>query len=170
MKTVAIQYGFAEGPKIANKFIASLRAEGWELAPVEKADIIIAHSGGCRAIANESSAKKILLVNISPWPEVGIFGALAKKIASEHFNVNKLFWNLWYGITKISYASTMRGNYSLSPPHKTIVIRNKNDTYMPKKRLTELEAASYEIIELPGTHDDIWDNPKSYIHLINSLR
>ncbi len=170
MKTFAIQYGFAEGPKIAQKFITDLTHDGWELTSVETADIIIAHSGGSRVIPEINSAESIVLVNISPWPEVSLLGALTRKLTSERFSASKVLWNFWYGISNIPYAFSMKRNYSLPPANKTIIIRNIKDTYMPKKRLTELSAAGYEIIELPGTHDDIWENPTSYINIIDSLR
>lgn len=184
MKTVAIIYGWAEGPWQGGKFKKQLEQSGFRLSSDPRsADVIIGHSAGCYFLPEAVGARLIILIGLPFWPRKLLIISLLQKLWWEihhHRRNSDLTWwlhktihNIWYTLTKPSLtpkaliAHRRRNLPSVSEGRKIILIRNDADTFCHPDIQNSLEAArKYHPVELAGGHDDCWMNPKPYIDLL----
>lgn len=172
---VALIYGYSEGPRIAKKFQAILGSLGHTLVNVDKAQVIIAHSGGSYMVPDKHSAKVVMLVDVPYYDSHWSFiNKLFKRVMGEGLSVsalNKLGWNSWYMISQYKRGSQMKklvinGVFTGVKGKKVLLVRNSQDIFgtlaQDKK---EAQRNGWAAEKLPGTHDDIWTNPKAYIKL-----
>jgi hypothetical protein len=184
-KTVAILYGFAEGPQIGGKLIKVLRQRGYEVTTDSvNADYIIAHSGGIYFVPSDHKAKLILLdapsigdgntwKNIQ-WRKAKIDFFHAKKTNKLLHWFYKIFCNVTYFFLRINIQIKMLRLY-LNHNHnlptikgsEVIVIAHKNDPWSSEISQSVLNShKNYKLITHIGVHDDLWLNPDFYIDLL----
>ncbi|HEY8999266.1 MAG TPA: hypothetical protein VIM53_03020 [Candidatus Saccharimonadales bacterium] len=179
MKTVVVLYGFCEGKRVGRKFHDCLRLAGFEvIEDASKADVIVAHSGGCFLVPEKTKAKLALLIGVPVGPAKSLPQHWLRKIAMDvslHWREHamrawlaKTFWNgmyFWKISTDLKMLRALKSNDIFIPSDsQTVLIHNKGDGSSLKDAHTlSPRAISYE---LPGQHDDLWDNPKPYITLI----
>lgn len=182
MKTVAMIYGWAEGPWQARSFKKALQKEGLVFTnDILRADVIVAHSSGCYLIPKNTSAKLIVLVGLPYWPGRSLASSVAKKLVGElryHRRNKDIFWwlnkimhNIWYIITrphKSLYAFTRHRLERLpSDKHRTLLVRPTDDTFCHPNIIKTLKPLkNYGFEEISGEHDDCWVKPKPYVDLI----
>jgi hypothetical protein len=180
-QTVAIIPGFAEGYLTGRRMRKELAKRGFDNSKdPATADVIIAHSGGCFIIPAYAAAKLIICINPPHWPgkplresgaeklRVGFAASRANKamglfIKAQIRNIFYL-WNIpryrkmWLGIKD---GSAWRLQM------KVVLIRNQNDTFSPDTDTLPFET-DVIAVEVPGGHDDCWDNPKPYIDVLEA--
>src|SRR5690349_1106305 len=104
MTKVAIIYGWSEGPWHGKKLRQEISNAGFEIIKQpEKADIIIAHSGGCFMLPQQSRAHLVLLVGLPYWPGKHPVRSLRQKIKDETKNgwwLKKTYFNAYYFLTR----------------------------------------------------------------------
>lgn len=178
-KTFHIIYGWAEGPWHGRKLKKALYGCGYRLAAVEEADVIVTHSAGAYLVPNGSDNKAVLLIGVPFWPGRPLALRCVQKVwydflAHKHQPLSwlrKTSWNIFYIISqprhnfRLSHASRRKSN--LAFPVQAIIIRNKDDAFCTP------EVQAYfqnKIIELPGQHDDCWQNPEHYVPLIHTRK
>jgi len=172
---VALIYGYAEGPRIAQRFITELQQRGHVVVQPEDADIIIAHSGGSYMIP-ASQAKLIMCINVpyydSRWSFVK---KLTKRVAEEGMSISamqKFAWNNWYVYSQPirsyrMYKQVMHGVFDGTKDKKVILVRNDRDLFgdiSQDRRVAK--QYPWKTRGLSGTHDDLWVNPGQYITLM----
>ena len=182
-KSVAVIYGWAEGPRHAKRLRAELRVAGFEVKKrVSKADVIIAHSGGGLLLPASLNAQLVLLVGLPYWPGRHPVQSLPRKVKMEFENplkltewLKKTFYNGLYSLRPRHHyrmgRAFMRKNYPRATEDCAFVaIRNRHDPFMhPVSALSLAEKNVWSLLSLPGTHDDIWSNPQNYIAIIKKL-
>lgn len=172
---VALIYGYAEGPRIGKKFRESLVTSGHELVGIDKAEVIIAHSGGSFLIPDNHAANLVVLVDVPYYDSHRSFiKKLTKRVAEEGWSresISKFAWNNWYVISDLKrshqmYKAVIRGTFYGLAGKKVLVIRNSQDVFGKLAQdKEEAQKAGWVATELPGTHDDLWINPEPYIKL-----
>jgi len=184
-KTVAVLDGFAEGKWHSKKLRAELVNAGYTIAKdATKADIIIAHSGGCFYVPLNNTDQKVMLIGPPYWPDKSPARSMMEKIYLDMtyrmreqnflYFLQKTQWNIIYLIADIPRALNigksvrLKKLVSLFNKSRVIVVRNKDDAWcMPdlKSALINEKATFYE---LPGEHDDCWIHPKAYVDLLQA--
>ncbi len=179
-ESVAILYGWAEGPRHAKLLRSELRAAGFEIRKrASKADAVIAHSGGAMMLPRRLNAQLVLLVGLPYWPGRHPIQSLPRKVKMEFENplnmtqwLKKTFYNGLYSLRprhhyKMSKAFRHKRYPDASKDCSFIAIRNRHDPFMHPEKTVELaEEKAWSLLSLPGTHDDIWANPRPYIAII----
>ncbi len=183
-KTVALVYGWAEGPWEAKKFINELNLHEFQLSKdVHTADILVAHSLGCYLIPPECVAKTIVLNGTPLWPHRTYLGSLTRKLKREfyyHKNSDDLKWwfskfihNIYYTISRpiVSWHAITKNQIENIPSNaKVLIVHNQNDSFSETSAMKTLaKENSYKFIGFGGLHDDIWTNPKPYVDLLKRL-
>lgn len=183
MKTVAIIEGFAGGPFQTKTFRRALVDAGFEITKNRRtADIIVAHSAGIYAIPRDNQAKLLMLIGPTYWPSkkltIGQFGHI--RSSGEYF-VSNFGWasylrkkalEIYYAITKNRYMwlgilNNNKLNFLDHGDRKVILVRNRDDRYTtPDIKVIAKKYPNVEFVELPGLHEDYYENPKPYIKLI----
>lgn len=181
MRTVAIIPGWAEGPWQARQLATELSRNGFKLTDnTNNADVVIAHSLGCYLVPKDSSSELVMLVGLPHWPGRPILSSLMRKLAfeaQEHKSSKNLSWwlnktahNLLYVLRypKLTWAAIFeRKLANLTKISNVLLVRNERDSFLDPGVLDSLKAErNYKLIDLSGSHDDIWSNPKPYIDLI----
>jgi hypothetical protein len=182
-KKVCVLYGINEGPAIAAGFLDSLRAAGFSItSDARAADIIFAHSGGCFLVPARHRAQVVVLIGLPYWPGRSWIVSTAKKVWREaklyhrrhkHAEwVRKWAHHLRYS-TNLGHDVRMGINRPLtkpwnSPQHQYIV-RNRHDEYCAPSVANLPYRGPRTFLSLPGEHDDCWEHPERYAHLLQSL-
>jgi hypothetical protein len=173
--TVCILYGACEGQRIARRFIVALEASGFVLThdPLT-ADIIFAHSGGCYVVPVRHRAQLILLVGLSGTPGIANLRKAWLDFRTQHRAgtlkqfATKTFWNALYFWNMPQNWRMWRGWRRGAQRALThvVAIRNRDDRTAP----AELAHFHFDhppaLISFPGQHDDCWEHPEPYIHII----
>ena len=174
-KTVAIIYGWSEGPRHGKKLVRALSREGFEVIKnLHKADVILAHSGGCFLVPAQHKASVTFLVGLPHWPNRHPLKSVLEKIKKENPSrelARRTLLNTYYYFAKPLARSRMKKAWKLNkmPPASdaVILVRNSNDAFLhPEQSKLLAQNFGWEHVELPGGHDDIWQNPEPYIGLI----
>jgi len=184
MSSVAILDGFAEGKWHSKKLRSALITAGYALeSDVSKADIIIAHSGGCFYVPEATQGQKVILVGPPYWPGKSPLKSMLEKVyfdmkyrTSERnyvYFIQKTFWNIVYLLADIPRAVSISKAVRLKKLVKQFnkssctVVRNQDDAWCTPHIQTELNNESATFHELPGEHDDCWIHPDKYIEILN---
>jgi hypothetical protein len=180
-------YGFAEGRAIGKVLRRELRqAEYINTRFKSRADVLIAHSGGCLLIPKKNKAKLIVLVDPPFWPGKNVVKSILQKIKRDYSHHREV-----KNVKRLSAKTGHNGRYLLTTAPRTarmrkahrqqrfpepmkgqkiILIRNLHDPFCSPTIAQELpQAQHYEFQEFAGEHDDIWHYPKKYIELIDSV-
>ncbi len=185
MKSVAILYGLAEGPRVSKRLTELLRKHDFSITTdVQNADVIIAHSGGVYFVPKKSKAKTVLLVGASMGFEGSLLLLQSRKIKIDflyclktnhyHYWFYKSFWNAIYLLTKQQYNWAMHKhalvNKTLLPEilvPKVFVITYDDDPWSGNIKKTEMQKfPHYTYIRKVGVHDDLWINPEKYLEYL----
>ena len=180
-QTVAIITGFAEGHLTARRMRKELAARGFRNTKDSAgADIIIAHSGGCFIIPPYAAAKLIICINPPHWPGKSLrkSGLEKLQISFSSSKANKalgIFFkaqlrNIFYLWDIPRYRKMWRGikdGTAWRLQMKIVLIRNENDTFSPGSDSLPFET-DIIVVEVPGGHDDCWDNPAPYIDVLEA--
>lgn len=182
MTKIGIIYGWSEGKAHGKKFRKALKSRGMSYTKnLQDADAIVVHSGGCYLIPSDLNAKLILLINYPNYKGKRISKSLREKLKSEFIEpqsmphqLRKVLYNILYlAIRPIHHIRIRRGYKRKVIPQTTgqyLVIRNQKDSYMhPKTTLRHAKERDWNILSLPGLHDDLWLNPDRYIKIISKL-
>lgn len=182
-KTVCILYGWGEGRRHGRRLRQELERLGYTICDsVNQADIIITHSGGMFLLPEKFTAKLLMFVGLPYWPNRHPAINLPKKIQFElnHLKnprgaVGKTLYNALY-ITinprhnyKV-WQGWKRGKIPDSEQADIVAVRNKYDAFMhPEHSLDLVEEREWKALSLPGTHDDLWLDPKPYVEILNKF-
>jgi len=180
-------YGFAEGPWQGKRFCAELTRQGFKTTEdPTKADIVIAHSGGCFMLPEPNGHQLTVLMNPPYWPgkpltlsAVQSLWWNAETFAKEGafgFWLKKVCWNTWYIFrypTKsrwiIRHAHKRELHQAINQ-RRTLIIRSNQDNWLaPNASNVIAEHADFTYRELPGIHDDCWLHPAPYIEVLKSV-
>lgn len=181
-RTVTIRYGWAEGPWHAKRLVRELQARGFTVVgDAASADIIFAHSSGCYQIPKDAKAQVVLLVGLPYGSVYHLVWGLLRKEAIEfnhHRSKHELRWwgnkimhNGWYLVTKpcVTYDLLTRhktGNLPSSIGRRVFLVRPSDDAFMQPGVSVRLAERGYEFIEIDGSHDSCWVEPRPYVDLI----
>jgi hypothetical protein len=184
MMQVALRYGFAEGPALAKLFKQVVRNNGLNTTKkLSKADVIVAHSGGCLLVPKNNRAKLIILDNPPWWPGKKILTS-SKQRAIRDLNFHRTmgifrrwliqsFHHLRYILSHLPKNTAIyRGHRRRAFPvpslgQKIIIVRNLHDPFCSPDVMDLLpQAKDYQFVEFPGEHDDLWHYPDKYVELI----
>lgn len=177
-KTIAILYGLAEGPRLASKLVSALQKADYKVTiDAAEADVILAHSGGCFVVPRSNRSSVILLTGLPTHKGRALRRHIVKKVRHDTRNSIgqgaslKLFWNLFYIVTRPGYHFSMWRNSrieSLPTGSHIAVVNNLEDLLSEPGELEKLSKKNgWNIIDLPGGHDDLWNDPKPYIDMIS---
>jgi pimeloyl-ACP methyl ester carboxylesterase len=175
----AISYGLAGGPAHSRELRHQLRRAGLRQADrLDRADIIIAHSGGCWLIP--PTAQPLLIVYIGmtlaqerPGRTFLANKALMAKHSSRARRLSTAAKNAYYGlrqprrnINMVRQAKTARP--VIFPGCPAVFIANRHDPWTKDDQTQNyLDNYDWAFINLPGAHDDIWEHPERYAAIIN---
>ncbi len=180
----AISYGFLGGPMNSRHLRKMLNKVGYIEAPLNEADIIIAHSGGAYLFDLGSKPKLILLVAPALARENPrkLFRENTKQLwrnaKAEHYLRKRLAWSVYGFYCALRWP---KRNYQMikSASDTSIVlpkfectniffIANKEDEWSSGPQLTELLAGRpWTFMSLPGAHEHVWVHPEDYIDIID---
>lgn len=182
--TYYIFYGFLCGPAHSKKLRQKLAEKGFaESNSPDDSDIIIAHSAGCWEVPKDNNARLIVFVGMTLASQ-NSFNSFVK---SNYYNARTAFKNhtflsslsgiilknLYYGIKQpirnFRIAKKVSGKKD-PQRHPTAIVLFVANEYDPWPHIPELNILlkknNYNLVELSGSHDDIWQNPNPYINLI----
>lgn len=187
-QTVAIIYGFTEGQWHGKRLRKLLRSQGYRLIKrPERADVVIAHSGGCFDVPQLQDHTLLVLIDPPYWPERELFTRahhmslqMLRAIRPGNrplFHLSKTLHNFMY---LVRHARTNRRLVYRSKTFdlerevthlRTILVRNANDPWLTPHldKLLELNP-HLEVARMPGDHDDCWQHPEPYLNLIQAYR
>jgi hypothetical protein len=182
LKTVSIIYGLGEGGYHGRKLRKALKAAGYQLTRNPKsADVIIAHSGGCYLLPKDTKAKVVLDIDYTLWPGRSIPKSLAHNLVYDlrthgmerwliRGYINYLYLFKVHHTLRLAKGWPSRGSYLTKlKKGKHVFIRNRYDHYCEPQTLLVKTSSKHRYISLEGAHNHIWDNPKPYVELLQSL-
>ncbi len=185
LPSFAIIHGLAEGRLHSRHLYLAMIKTGFEPASPEKAEIIIAHSGGSYMVPTSGRAKVFIHINTAHWPGRTIAQSLQQKIAYD-YRIRRqqrqlVRWflsgcgNCMY-LLNIPYGLRMRGPYyrasetlATLPDGKHVFIRNHVDSYCNPDAILQATRAAHTYITIPGSHDDCWREPEPYVAIIMAV-
>lgn len=179
MPSICVIYGFCEGQRMAGAFLRALTSAGYQIThDPYKADIVIAHSGGCFLIPSDLPAKQVIMIGLTYWPGRSIVRALFEKnwndfhahrrdrnaVAWLHkFKWNLLyFWDMPYNLRMLRARS--RGDFWQA--RKLTLIRNEEDTFCTPDVQNAPFTHKPRFVSVPDQHDDCWLHPERYLSVI----
>lgn len=183
LETYIISYGLLGGPLAGRRLRKLLAAAGYTLSTdTKQADIVLAHSAGCWQLDN-TKARLFILIGL-PLAAPGLHTSFRTNKARtlEYIKHGHLLaglemtgMNLFYGLaqTRRNYAiihNAKRSQTAFKAPPKgqIVLIINQHDPWPQGDKLQMyLRDGNWSFISLPGSHDDIWENPDRYIAIIN---
>ncbi len=178
--TVAIAYGWSEGPWHGKKLRRALQQAGYTATKsLAKADVIIAHSGGCFMVPDNTTAQVIMLVGVPYWPSRHPLKSLLHKVSKEKKDwrwIKKTSFNTFYQLAHSwrwvqMYKAWKRLKLPLSSSASVVAIRNNHDVFSHPEALNDLaNQHGWKLIGFDGTHDDIWLNPQPYVDFLLNLQ
>jgi hypothetical protein len=177
MQTAAVIYGLFEGPLIGRAFIAECKRRGFTvISDASKADIIVAHSGGWMYLPENSSSKRIILIDPGYKSPKSFAHKFLSRIAYDfrHIVFSRLFFvwlsqrifNIWYFVTRFSTWLKMGNRYNtkdivplIKQPHVTVIQSDDLSWYDGETMLY-----AYDFVQLDkGCHDNCWIDPITYL-------
>lgn len=179
-KSVYISYGFAEGPRTGHLLLQTLLAAGFAVSRnPQQASHIIAHSAGCFTIPPDAKAGHIVLIDIPYWPQTNIISGIFLKLIQDYsYRAERDERHVWWlhlfrhGFYALNIARSARlwqarrsGFIWKLPTQKLTVVRNHDDTFFSNEHRLPFQTQP-NILNMPGQHDDCWDNPAPYVQLL----
>jgi hypothetical protein len=180
--TVCILYGLGEGRLRSKEFRKALLDRDYKLTnnPMV-ADVIFAHSGGMLLLPPKHQAKVIICVDYTYWPRRSLARAHVMRLRYKHSKLNHAsshvvlsdFMSIVYLLhiahtVRLASKWTTRKHVRKFVKTRVIFIRNRYDSFCDPEVLIQNTSVP-PLISMPGGHDDLWQNPKAYIDLLQSL-
>ena len=171
----AFSYGFATGNLHGRLMKRLLQQAGYKSAPLETADIIVAHSAGCWLMPDMAHPKLVIYVGMP----------LAKDHTRKTWLKTQLrkrrYWRRRYTRLLHVYYLLVRRKHNrkilkmavsarprLFPKAQTIFIANEHDLWPRGKILDEyVRSKPWTFIGLAGGHNNVWREPEKYVAIIN---
>jgi len=179
---VAILYGFSEGPWYGRQMRAVLKNHGFDTTKdVRTADIIIAHSAACYLIPTDTQAKLILHVGYTYWPGRSLLNSLNATLRHEYREQGFAKWLLRciiHDLHMLNAAQTARMIPGWRNPLRAldklaatrhVFVRNRHDSYCEPAALLQATNQTHTYLSMPGSHNHLWDNPETYVNLLQSV-
>lgn len=182
--TYHILYGFLCGPAHSKQLRDKLDQLGFQQnEDAANSDLLIAHSAGCWDVPDKNNAKLIVLVGMTLANQNSFKSFIRSNYANFTLalKTHKLFSSLSGILLKNCYYAVKQPirNYKIArnigaqrqlheyPQAEVIFIANSDDPWPHVSDLqTILDKKNYQLVEMPGAHDNIWGDPDSYIKLI----
>jgi hypothetical protein len=177
---VCILYGFCEGPRMGGQFLRLLAINRYHIiSDPRRADVLIAHSGGCFLVPVDTAARQIIMVGLTHWPGKSIVRALLEKNWNDfryHRSerkagawLHKFSWNLVYfwNMPRNFHMLRARKRGDFWRAKHITLVRNREDSFCTPDIASLPFVHKPEYIELPDQHDDIWLHPDRYVDIIN---
>jgi hypothetical protein len=187
--TLAIIYGFAEGPKVSKRLRQLLQRMGFDVIDdPKKADIIITHSGGAYYLPDDLEGKTVLLVAPTYWRKKDslVLSSLIKLYKEAWQAIRKQYLGLWlekscmnalyaFGDVPSSVRMYRKAKlagriFPLCNARRVGIISQRGDTW--SGHLEDIVVADYSrycLISNSGSHDNLWIHPKDYAAVIQYL-
>ena len=176
--TYAISFGLAGGPAHARRFNHYLQRVGFRKTPIDKADIIIAHSGGTWLIPLTAKPRLVIYIGM-PLAQTNPRQTwrAARMAMRQHGQLihsrKTLIKNSYYLLLQphrnfhmVRIAKTAQP--ITFPDAKTIFISNHHDPWTRDENLQDfVKNSSWAFISMSGSHDDIWEHSEHYVDIIN---
>ncbi|HEU4913947.1 MAG TPA: hypothetical protein VFT16_00875 [Candidatus Saccharimonadales bacterium] len=187
--TVAIIYGFAEGPLVGKYFRRLLHQKGFRvITDPQEADIIVTHSGGVYYLPQDLQGKTVLIVAPTYWRfgDSLIKGGLSKIRQEAQHAIKKHHLRRWFekayintmyvfgdvpaSVRMFQTAKIAGKDLPLCNAKRVGVISHHNDAWSGYIQKVAVEKyLPYCLISHAGSHDDIWIHPKDYVAVIQYL-
>lgn len=185
---VKIEYGIFSGEHNGQRLRKVLTSSGYEVVKnTAEADFIMAHSAGCFWLEDATERQKLILIDPPYWPGKTIRErASAQRQANFKFRqyeyhfrpwIAKNLWGVYYAVRDfrrtvriIRYAFRFNLEDTVSSHQHTLLVRNHQDTWLTPE-LSALKRLNHKlnIIEVPGSHEDITHHPERYVALLQSF-
>jgi hypothetical protein len=184
-KTYWVNHGFSHSSLHSRQFRHELHRHGYVPArTIADADIIIAHSAGTWNIPSDVRAHLILFVGMplraGDGSNLATFWRVSARTWRAHGRQkpglvlrNGLLSTFTIITQPRRHVRIIRRAAVYAPPPKGIAgqvvfIVNRHDLWPRSSHLDEIVSTlPFSFISLPGTHDDIWYSPRTYIAIIN---
>jgi hypothetical protein len=173
---VAIIYGWAEGSWQGKRMRKLLRSQGYHITKnAKEADVIIAHSGGCYMLPEQSRAQQVILIGLPYWPDKHPLISLREKLRQELKDTwwyKKTLFNTYYLLSRPRRWVRMSRAFKqrVVPAYESCsiyLVRNEQDSFLHPQKVVEVaDAHEWQLKLVDGLHDDLWLNPERYIELI----
>jgi hypothetical protein len=177
--TYAISYGLAGGPAHARKLKRHLHQAGYvQSRQVAKADIIIAHSGGCWLIPELAKPRLVIYVGMplaqanprQTW--LAAQDAMLKHGQLKHSlrtRAKNTFYTLRQPRRNLKITRMAKtAQPIIFPGSSTVFIANRHDPWPRSPQTQEyLDNYDWSFLSLPGPHDDIWEHSERYAVIID---
>lgn len=183
-KRAHIVYGFSESRLHGRRFIKALRKQNIRLTRTfDRADYIIAHSGGCFNVPELRKNQLLMLIDPPYWPGQTLRSRaveMTKQVLSAMRPGNRPLLEFYKNILRVGHVIIMNPvNRRIARQAKsfnledavhhthTILIRNANDPWITPD-LTHLQQINPNlvIVTMPSGHDHCWDYPDAYVNLL----
>lgn len=175
--TFAISYGFMEGHLHGRGLTKGLAKRGFHSSDLDQADIIIAHSAGCGLIPADSKPSLVVYIGMPlhmakpkrQWAGVTLTSLTKGNPLKDLVTRAK---NSYHGVINIRrniriMQNPQLGEPALFPGAKAVFIANRYDAWPRGPGLERfVDQKPWAFISLPGTHEDIWENPEKYVDII----
>ncbi len=184
MKKVAILPGFTEGNWHTVLLRDALTQEGFKIAPLNQADIIITHSAGAYLPAARKKVELLVIVGLPIFSRKKTMLKINQKIYHDfraHRKQQQLRrWarknrhNIGYFFSKPRlWVKMLRhlnpNNLSKLHAKKVVLINGKRDIFNKPDQTRELaKKNNWGYYSVDGSHDDIWENPEKYVDIIKA--
>jgi hypothetical protein len=188
MPAVAILYGLGEGKLLRKPLCAALAAKGFDYTEdLEKADVILAHSGGVLHLPPGTSAKVILIAGGGYGYRGSAVLTMAKKVWMDFVcSIKQKNLSAWFVRSCINFrylvmqprrlvrmwreARIQRYKLPELPGRKVAIVAFRNDPWSSHLGDQGLHFTQpYAYISMDCLHDDIWANPQDYATVIQYL-
>jgi hypothetical protein len=173
----AISYGFVGGPAMSREFRTLLQSAGLQPAPLNQADIIIAHSAGCWLIPPDIRPHLVIYISLplatTRWRQTWFHATSASFMRGRKLhNLNIRLKNIYYAILQprrnfnvFRHIKTLQP--VIFPGAQTVVIANRYDPWPQAPILADFIANKpWAFLSLAGTHDNLWEEPDIYAAII----
>ena len=169
---------------MGKKFKQACIAAGFDyVKDPRNADIIVAHSGGCFLLPDDLEGKLIFQIGLPYWPGKPWLVATWQKVRLElqvyrgrkqlRSWVIKWLQHIRYAFNVPAFWRMVRNRDTDKPwnnAYRQVIVRNRDDAYSSPSLLDIIFRGPRVFISLPGGHDDIWQNPKPYVDLLQLLQ
>lgn len=179
-----VLHGFLGGKLHSRGLRRTLRNRGYSAAlSAEKADIIIAHSGGSYYLLQAGFKPKLLLLVAPALPRTNpraIFNETRRQLwqtaRHNHYLRKRLLWSLGsFGYALVQPRRNLRmlhaaSDMSLAMPAfagtTVVFITNRHDPWPQGPQLQRLLKNPWAFMSLPGAHEHIWEHPQHYVEIL----
>jgi hypothetical protein len=181
-QSVYIIYGFAEGQWLGRRLRRELTAAGYAMAEsADKADVIIAHSGGCYLAPAASADQIVFHIGYTYWPGKPLRTSFRELVAYESSHYDLAYW-VKRSLVNCFYALNVMHTWRMVPgwrdpirhlkklnPDQHIFINARFEQYCDPYAVFEVTGGKQRYLSLYESHNDIWKSPAQFVDLLQSV-